>query len=417
VNPRFLILVLLLTGCLTPADDLNAGLGAAFDSDGGLVLIGAEKSDAVGDLWVGRIDRDGTPRWQTTFGTGDPERITDVLAADGSTVLSGSVRDSDACDGAGAHRGFLAEFDDEGALTRARLARPGGEGRCEERSLTIGQVARAGDRLVALGRTESDAVTVFVAAADEVTGAQAFDGELESTRLLGHRDGFVVAGRRPGERGEEPGVELTAFSFDGEVLWSRGAEAGAEDAPSVVAAGIVDGNVVVVLQRLGRSKGNANILRYDFETGALLWSTALEGSGTPFAIVDGPRRQWALVRRRTWDFEIVNWRRDQPNIAVAYTAEGVVNLAYRYGESGVEIVDRDAPNDLRWWNPIVGDECDRSAGLVGVPAMAEPTLGLERREHSWVPAEIELTEWVPATRNRSGDVPLETCIDGSYWSP
>lgn len=398
-----LLAALLAGACVAPDNDLHAGLGAAFGDDGTLVSLG---SSGGRDVWLSRIGRDGRRRWQTTFGTDEPEKATDVEVGDDQITVAGVVTTA-ACERR-TPSGFVAQFETDGRHRRTRIARRSGDA-C--RGLAIRRIAAVGERFVALASASSarerelSGVTVFTFDDDGVGEAYEFDGEFSPRALLGHRDGFVVVGlRTAGSRA----VSVTAFAPDGTIRWHRGL-ASDDAAPSIVASNLVDGEVVVAVRPLTGEDTTVTLLRYALDDGTLLWRAGIDATGSPLAVVDGPRKRWGLVTRDVWDFALLGWRADEPEVAVGYTAEGVGHLAFRYGDAGVEIADRGTDNVVRWWTPTEGGACDRHAGLISFPKGVPPAIELARGEPPWIDEEAELVDREVHSSRRAGDVPIEVC--------
>ena len=222
--------------------------------DGGYIMVGTTESAGAGgsDLWLVRTDPDGSELWSRTVGGGGYDAgFAVVQTGDSGFVAAGVTADS----GAGGTSAFLVKTDSAGVVLWTNTY--GGAGADSAFSV----VEQTDGGLILAGARGGDALLIKISATGQQTWAKTFGGPAgDSARevVLSSDGGYVLAGTTRLTAEEDSDIWLLKVDTDGNEVWSRTFDGGADDRGQGLAA-TDDGGYVITGSTATVEGGNRTV--------------------------------------------------------------------------------------------------------------------------------------------------------------
>lgn len=251
--------------------------GLAPLADGGWILAGNTRRSPGNDIdaWVIRLDQDGRPIWERTFGGRQADQVFTVAPTlDGGAVLAGHTRST----GQGESDLWLFRLDGDGELVWQRVLGGVGNDRIRSVIATADGGFLAGGFTASRGAGDRDAWVLRLDGGGDVLWERVFggpgdDGAFHATVLP--RGGFAVVGYRTASAGYD--LWVLNLSDGGEAVWTRTLDRSEFDAGT----GIIptpDGGVILAGMTAipGTLRDNVWLVRLD-DSGDVVWERVLGG--------------------------------------------------------------------------------------------------------------------------------------------
>ena len=263
-------------------------------ADGGLAVAGGTKSKGAGnwDMWVLRLDGSGNAVWERTFGGGEDDGADSVVAlADGGLAVAGFT----ASKGAGGGDMWVLRLNGSGNEVWDRTFGGG------DLDLATSVVALADGGLAVAGRTTSkgagkqDMWVLRLDGSGNVVWDRTFGGGEDdwATSVVALADGgLAVAGLTASKGAGNADMWVLRLNGSGNVVWDRTFGGSENDWASSVVA-LADGGLAVAGHTESKGAGDADmwVLRLD-GSGNVVWERTFGGgesdeAGSVVALADG----------------------------------------------------------------------------------------------------------------------------------
>ena len=248
--------------------------------DGGLATAGRTASKGAGgeDVYVLRVDGDGTLLWDRTYGGSATDRARAIIeTGDGGFAVAGATESK----GAGEFDVWLLKLDAAGELIWDRYF----GGRATDWASAIVETSDGGLVMAAYTQaTADDAYNFWVIKVDgngELLWERQFGGpatDWASAIAEINDGGLVVVGHTESKGAGDADMWIIKLSADGEMLWDRTVGGSARDYASAVTA-TGDGGLVVAgpIESDGAEGVDIRVLKLD-ASGELIWDRHFGGA-------------------------------------------------------------------------------------------------------------------------------------------